>query len=97
MVTASSGLEALENLEDQQPDLMVLDIIMPGLDGYGVCAELESRGFGPNRLPVVFLTNEKSRALHLLGEEFGAYLSKPVDGEALLQAIDSQLNKTCHA
>lgn len=82
-----SGREALALLQDQCPDLLILDIQMPDVDGYTVCQELMR--FGPpwNAVPIIFLTSLESHALSLLGSEMGAYLRKPVRPSELLGAV----------
>lgn len=90
VITATDGLEALALL-DQQPSLMVLDVSMPGLDGYGVVESLKQLGTQFERLPIVFLTSLESKAMELLGREYGAYLHKPVCEKQLLSVVKSQL------
>lgn len=90
VITAEDGVEALACLE-QHPALIVLDVNMPRLDGYGVCERLSELSQTRPRLPVIFLTSHESRALELLGREFGAYLHKPVSQTELLSAVKSQL------
>ncbi len=91
VVTAEDGWQAIQQLEQVDPCVMVLDIVMPRLDGYGVCKELER--FGPRfkKLPIVFLTSIESHAMELLGHEYGTYLKKPVGKKELLTAIASLL------
>lgn len=84
---ACDGEEALALIEELQPQLLILDIQMPGMDGYTVCQELQARGAPYSELPVVFLTCLESRALDLLGDAMGAYLRKPVNREELLEAV----------
>ena len=91
-VLACDGNEALERL-DQNPDLIVLDVNMPGLDGYGVCEKLREFGSEYDRLPIVFLTSVESKAMELLGREFGAYLNKPVAPEQLLDVVEDLLQR----
>lgn len=93
VITASDGNEAMELLR-HQPQLMVLDVNMPGLDGYSVCEKLKDMGSEYQHLPIVFLTSVNSRALELLGQEFGAYLQKPVVEADLLDAVKHQLQST---
>jgi CheY-like chemotaxis protein len=90
VITANDGLEAVELLA-YDPSLIVLDVNMPGLDGYGVCERIRAVGSEYSRLPVVFLTSVESQALQLLGREFGAYLRKPVMEQELLSVIETQL------
>ncbi len=91
VITAENGRQAIEQLS-QDPDLMVLDVVMPELDGYGVCEQLTDLGDRHAQLPIVFLTSVKSHALELLGQEYGAYLKKPVDEEQLLSTVRTQIS-----
>ena len=56
VVTASNGLAALELVEAEEPDLILLDVMMPGLDGYGVCAHLRAND-DTAVLPVIMVTS----------------------------------------
>ena len=93
VICACDGHEALERL-DGDPDLMVLDINMPGLDGYGVCEQLDAKGINPRQLPIVFLTSSDSHALRLLGRHYGAYLQKSVEPDELLRVVGEQLSSS---
>src|SRR3954469_2127151 len=77
--TASSGEEALAALDHDDMDLVLLDIVMPGLDGYEVCRRLRERP-GTPYLPVVMVTGggdeEKVKALEAGADDF---LTKPVN------------------
>ena len=95
VVTACDGLEAIEKL-DEQTSLIVLDINMPGLDGYGVCEKIRALGSKYGSLPIVFLTCLESKALELLGREFGAYLNKPVCEQQLLSVVEQQLAQSTY-
>ena len=86
-VQASDGREALEAVSKERPDLAILDIQMPYLDGYGVCQEFQRMGVPYSDIPIVFLTTVDSNALELLGDELGAYLQKPVQPEQLLETV----------
>ena len=89
VVTASDGREAVNLARDNAPSLMVLDVNMPLLDGFGVCLELRQLGSPWSEIPIVFLTSSNSHALEILGEEMGAYLRKPVREDELLDAVRS--------
>jgi CheY-like chemotaxis protein len=93
VIEADSGSEALDQIEQQRPALAILDINMPDVDGYGVCQALQQWGSPWKELPIVLLTADNSRALELLGEELGAYLRKPVDPLALLDAVGTHLDQ----
>lgn len=82
---ASNGLEAVEQVEKLRPDVMFLDIQMPGLDGFGVLRSL------PGNLPkplVVFVTGFDRHALEAFEVHALAYLLKPVEAEQLALVID---------
>ena len=86
-VQAADGREAVEAVNRETPDLAVLDIQMPYLDGYGVCQAFQKMGVPYSDIPIVFLTTVDSNALELLGDELGAYLQKPVQTDQLLETI----------
>ena len=75
VVTACDGTEALESFEKCNPDLVVLDVMMPKLDGYGVCQELRKE----SDVPIVMLTALGDVADRITGLELGAddYVVKP--------------------
>lgn len=84
---ASDGLEAVEFARRDQPDLVILDIQMPTMDGYTACEQilaLRDRSVDP---PIIFLTKETARHLSALGQELGAYLPKPVEEEKLVSTV----------
>lgn len=75
---ASNGLEALAMVKEQMPDLILLDIIMPEMDGYAVCAELQSDS-KTRDIPILFLTALEGDQNEAYGLELGAmdYIRKP--------------------
>lgn len=85
---ATEGSEGILLAREWCPQLIILDIRMPGLDGYDVCHELKRAGSPSGEVPIVFLTGLASNALSLLGQEMGAYLQKPVRPDELLQTVD---------
>ena len=86
IVTAADGAEALALVESERPDLILLDVQMPRIDGFEVCRRIQSRG-AP--LPVIFLTSNADDAHRREGTEAGAtaYLSKPFSPIELLNSI----------
>ncbi|MBX6381101.1 MAG: response regulator [Thermoflavifilum aggregans] len=94
VVTAASGKEAVEKALHQQPELIICDIMMPDLDGYGVLHVLKKN---PQTavIPFIFLTAKTERADFRKGMELGAddYITKPFDDTELLAAVDTRLNK----
>lgn len=83
--TATSGQQALA-LIDSEPDLIVLDLILPGLDGYEVCRRIRQL---PAYIPVLMLTARDQSSDKILGLELGAdaYVTKPFDPSELLAQI----------
>ncbi|MET3134512.1 diguanylate cyclase (GGDEF)-like protein/PAS domain S-box-containing protein [Oxalobacteraceae bacterium GrIS 1.11] len=78
--TAANGAEALELIARHPPDLILLDIMMPGMDGHALARRLKAQP-ETMRIPIIMVTAQKERAARLAGLESGAeeFLSKPVD------------------
>ncbi len=91
---AENGVVALERVAEALPDLILLDIRMPGLDGRGVCEKLSEQPETQN-VPIIFLTAEKEAEDIVLGLALGAvdYVPKPFDGNVLLARISGVLNR----
>ena len=87
VVLASDGSEAVEIVRDQRPNLVILDINMPGMDGYATCQELLAIGQPWDAMPIIFLTNVSAQHMDALGSELGAYLHKPVRDDVLLSTV----------
>jgi len=86
---ARSGQIALKiSRSANPPDLVLLDIIMPGMDGYQVCSQLKADP-ATSTIPVIFLSGEESVQVDNYGAT--AFLSKPVNPEQLFTAIRSVL------
>ncbi|MBS0410163.1 MAG: response regulator [Proteobacteria bacterium] len=87
--TASSGAEALAKVAARQPDIVLLDVMMPGMDGYEVCRRLRA-GAKTRDLPVVLVTALDKPSDREEGLAAGAddFLTKPVGDEALFGAIE---------
>jgi CheY-like chemotaxis protein len=91
VLTAEDGVSAVQIAREHCPSVAVLDIVMPGLDGYAVCERFKAMGPPWDHLPIIFLTCVNSKALELLGNAYGAYLRKPVHTELLLDEIQKQI------
>lgn len=93
VVPAESGEEALRLLPETQPDAMVLDLMMPGLDGMAVCRAIRSAG---DQLPILMLTAKSEVSDRVAGLDAGAddYLVKPFAYEELLARLRALLRRT---
>lgn len=89
---ARSGEEALERVLRFLPDLILLDIMMPGMDGYEVCTDLKSADRTKD-IPVIFLSAKTEAADKIRGLEMGGvdYVTKPFDKGEVLARVRSQL------
>jgi len=94
VVTAVDGASGLEQLRQLRPDLVICDILMPGLSGFDVLEKLSERpGDELATIPFVFLTALDDRETILRGRRLGAddYVTKPVDFEILAEIIKRRL------
>lgn len=92
VVTADSGRTALDHAAVDPPDLVLLDIMMPGLDGYEVCRRFREQAYA-RTIPILMLTSLQDRADMLRALDAGAndFLSKPVDRAELIARVRSHL------
>ncbi len=93
--TAENGKKGVELASEKRPDLIICDIMMPVLDGYGVLHML-SRNAETASIPFIFLTAKAERGDFRKGMEMGAddYVTKPFDDIELLNAIERRLRKS---
>ena len=85
------GEEALRVFDSYQPDLVILDLMLPGMDGYQVCRELHSK----SRVPVIMLSAKGEVFDKVLGLELGAddYIIKPFDNKELTARVKAVLRR----
>ena len=101
VVTARDGVEGLANLKAESPDLMILDLLMPKMDGFSVLKELQDPRWSKYRgIPILILTSvreEASRRRYELetGLELGVddYVEKPMPPEVLLERVEKLIKK----
>ena len=101
VITAQNGIEALANLKAEKPDLMILDLLMPKMDGFAVCKELQDPRWSKYRdIPILVLTSvreEASRRRYELetGLELDVddYVEKPMAPDILLERVDRLIKK----
>ncbi|MDP8212760.1 MAG: response regulator [Candidatus Zapsychrus exili] len=85
-VTAENGAEGLKVWQEEKPDLIVLDIMMPGMDGYTFLQELKTID-NINPIPIIMLTAKQDMEEIFQVEGVAAYMTKPFDTEELLGKI----------
>lgn len=90
VLTASNGPEALEKVETQSPDIVLLDVMMPGMDGFEVCRRIKANP-ATAHIPVVMVTALTDASDRIKGLESGAddFLSKPLNDVALMSRVRS--------
>jgi len=91
-VTANDGEQAVEQVKKHNPDLIILDITMPKINGFEVCKQLKANG---NKTPIIILSARGEEADKVLGLELGAddYVTKPFSPRELLVRIKAVLRR----
>ncbi len=101
VVTARDGLDGLTKLKEEKPNLMILDLLMPKLDGFGVCKELKDPRWAKYaHIPIIILSSVRQEAsrrryeletgLHL---DVDDYVEKPIEHTILLDRVNNILKK----
>ncbi len=92
VLMATGGEQALALCVSQQPDLVLLDVMMPGMDGYEVCRRLKSDR-ATRDIPVIFVTAHTDEAAETLGLELGAvdFISKPINPKIVRARVKTHL------
>lgn len=101
VISARDGEEGLAKLREEKPSLMILDLLMPRMDGFAVCKELlDPRWTKYANIPILILTSVKEEASHRRYElETGLqlnvddYVEKPIDPHSLLTRVEKLLKK----
>ncbi len=95
VITALDGEQALEKLKSEKPDLIVLDIMMPKLDGYEVCKSIKANQETAH-IPVILLSAKGRNVDQKLGFDVGAddYITKPFSPRKLVERINQLLGQT---
>jgi DNA-binding response OmpR family regulator len=94
VITANDGQEGLEKAKTENPDLIMLDVMMPKMDGYKVCGLLKNDA-RYSKIPVILFTARAQQNDKDVGTEVGAdaYITKPFEPPVLLGKIQELLNK----
>jgi DNA-binding response OmpR family regulator len=101
ILTANNGVEGLAKVKGERPDLIILDLLMPRMDGFAVCRELKDPRWSKySDIPILILSSvreEPSRRRYELetGMELGVndYVEKPINPEILLKRVEKLLKK----
>lgn len=91
IIEAADGVEALEMFAEQQPDLVILDVMMPRMDGWQVCREIRKTA----KTPIIMLTARSEEMDELTGFELGAdeYIAKPFSPRILVARVNALLRR----
>jgi len=101
VVTARDGVEGLANLKAEQPDLMILDLLMPKMDGFAVCKELQDPRWSKYRnTPILILTSVREDASRRRYEletglelDVDDYVEKPMNPDILLERVGKLIKR----
>ena len=92
VIMAYDGLQALQQVEERHPDLVILDVMLPGIDGFEVCRRVRNE----TTIPVLLLTVKDEQADVIKGLELGAddYMTKPFSTRELVLRVQAVLRRT---
>ena len=101
VVTARDGIEGLANLKAEQPDLMILDLMMPKMDGFAVCKELQDPRWSKYKdIPILILTSVREEASRRryeletgLALDVDDYVEKPMSPDVLLKRVSTLIKR----
>ncbi|WP_312855447.1 response regulator transcription factor [Litoribacterium kuwaitense] len=91
VISASTGLQALELVKAERPDLILLDILLPGLDGFDVCREIRQL----TRVPILFVSSKDDEIDKVLGLGLGAddFITKPFSPNELIARVKAHIRR----
>lgn len=92
VLEADSGMAALKTIEEEQPDILLLDVMMPGMDGYEVCEKLKSHKKQRN-IPVLFITalDANEDMVKCFSSGGADYITKPINAEEIKARVKTHL------
>jgi twitching motility two-component system response regulator PilH len=92
VITATSGKEAISKTKSEMPNLVILDIVMDDLDGYGACREI-TRDDDTKDIPVIFVSTKNQRADRIWAEKQGAkaLISKPIESDEIVKHLNTYI------
>lgn len=94
VISAYDGFQGLEKAKRERPDLIILDLMLPKMDGYKVCGLLKA-DTRYNKIPVIMFTARAQESDRKMGKEVGAevYITKPFEPQVLLEKIRQLLKE----
>lgn len=92
VITAIDGMEALDKIRKEKPDLIILDLMLPKIDGFKICMMVK-RDSNFKKIPIIILTARASDSDKKIGQEVSAdaYITKPFEPQVLLSKIKEHL------
>ena len=92
VLTAATGSDGIEVASEEQPDVILMDVVMPGINGFQATREL-TRGHATKHIPVIIVSSKAEQADRVWGERQGAsgYITKPVGDTEILDVVKSVL------
>jgi DNA-binding response OmpR family regulator len=100
VIEAGDGEEALRKLKEEKPDLMLLDLLMPKMDGFAVVKELKNTQESYSNIPILIISSIREEASHRryeleVGHELDVdeYIEKPIEPFILLERVQALLSK----
>ncbi len=96
-VFATDGEEAVEKALEEDPDLILMDVVMPKMDGFEACRSIRANP-DTNGIPIIMVTTRGEPVNVEMGYASGCndYITKPIDGAELLRKLENLLEKTDH-
>ncbi|MBL4794977.1 MAG: twitching motility response regulator PilH [Pseudomonadales bacterium] len=93
ILEADNGADGVAKARQEQPDIVLMDVVMPGLNGFQATRQL-SKGAETSHIPIVIITTKDQETDRVWGKRQGAtdYLTKPVDEDVLIQTIERVLS-----
>ncbi len=93
-VTANDGREAVEKAQQERPDLVLMDVVMPNMNGFEACKMMRQQP-GTREIPIVLVTTRGEESYMEAGFQSGCndYITKPVDGTELVALLQSYLGE----
>ncbi len=92
VLTAATGSDGIEVASEEQPDVILMDVVMPGINGFQATREL-TRAHSTKHIPVIIVSSKAEEADRIWGERQGAtgYVTKPVDDSKVLDVVNRVL------